>query len=126
MAPFYCIYVYTFHKGDPTKVCKGIEKGTMVRRGQLIGSISLYPDQSNCNCDWVNALYECSSGPHLHFELRDKDGKPVSLDNRIISNYRIRAGKFSHDMGCSDPESCTGKKASSCATMFIDINILSI
>ena len=100
----------------------GISQGTMVRRGQLIGNISLYPDQSNCNCDWANALYECSSGPHLHFELRDKDGKPVSLDNRTISNYRIRAGTFPHDMGCSDPESCTGKKASSCATMFIGIN----
>ena len=102
-------------------VADDIAEHDTVTRGQLIGNISLYPDQSNCNCDWANSLYECSSGPHLHLEIR-KDGYPVSLDNRMISNYRIRAGKFSHDMGCSDPESCTGKKAASCATTFTDVN----
>ena len=92
-----------------------------VQRGQLIGTIALYPDHANCNCDWANARYECSSGPHAHFELRKND-KPVSLDDRVISNYRIRAGKYPNDMFCSDPESCTGNDGSWCSTTFTDVN----
>ena len=33
-------------------IAEDIYDDVMVRRGQLIGNISLYPDQANCNCDW--------------------------------------------------------------------------
>ena len=99
-----------------------IKNDGIVSRGQLIGAISLNPDHSNCNCDWSDTDYECASGPHAHFELR-RNGYPVSLNNRVISRYRIRAGKYSHDKYCSDPESCEMARndSSLCATLFTDV-----
>ena len=107
---------------------KDITDGVTVSRGQLIGKISLNPDHANCLCDWSNTDYECASGPHAHFELRQKreDGTvyPVSLNNRMISIYRIRAGQYSHDKYCSDPDSCemARNNSSPCATLFTDVN----
>ena len=102
-------------------ISENIIDGGNVLRGQLIGSIDLHPDHANCNCDWVKNHYECATGPHAHFELR-KNGFPVHLNDRNISQYRIRAGKYSHDEYCSDPESCefARNNGSLCATLFIN------
>ena len=102
-------------------LAENITENVMVLRGQLIGWINLHPDGANCNCDWANNEYECASGPHAHWELR-KNGHPTSLNNRMISKYRITVGTYPHDKLCSDPDSCEFAKrnGSSCATLFTD------
>ena len=103
-------------------LAENIADKVLVLRGQLIGWIDLYSDGANCNCDWGNKMFECASGPHVHFELR-RNGYPVSLNNRVLSKYRIKAGTFPHDKQCSDPESCEFAKNNglSCATLYTDI-----
>ena len=105
------------------KILKDIVNGVMVTRGQQIGSIDLYPDDANCLCQWSQSHYECSSGPHVHFEIR-KSGYPVSLNNYLISEYIIHAGWYPHDKWCTDPESCQLAKNGTnlCATTYTDQN----
>ena len=99
-----------------------IGEGVFIEQGENIGRISLDPDRSNCRCDWPNKSFLCSTGPHLHMELR-YDGKPASLQNHVISNLRINVGILPHDMYCSDPVDCTSAtfEGKRCSTTFTDI-----
>ena len=99
-----------------------IEDGTFIEQGEDIGRIQLDPDQSNCKCDWPSKSFVCATGPHLHLELR-YNGSPASLDGKIISNLRIKAGKFEHDNYCSDPEDCTEARyeGKPCATTYTNL-----
>ena len=94
-----------------------------VEQGEHIGRISLDPDEGNCECDWPSRSFLCSTGPHLHFELRH-NGKPATLKDQIISNIRIKPGTYAHDQYCNAPDHCllatNGSKP--CATTYTDIN----
>ena len=96
--------------------------GDKVEQGDHLAKISLLPDDSNCDCDWVSRSFVCSTGPHLHVELR-RDGHPETLNNKVMSNYLIKPGQYPHDQFCNDPESCTLARynGSSCATTYTDI-----
>ena len=62
------------------------------------------------------------AGPHLHFELRE-EGKPMTLNNVVISGYLIIAGMFRRDAYCSDPIGCQYARYDGkyCATRFKQI-----
>ena len=100
-----------------------IGNGTFIDEGHYLGNISLDPDNSNCKCDWPKRHFACSTGPHLHYELRH-DGSPAHLDGKTISNLRIKTGLLPHDVMCSDPEeNCTKAELSGapgvpCATTY--------
>ena len=98
-----------------------IENGVFIESGESIGRIDLDPHTSNCRCDWSRRSFLCSTGPHIHLELRHK-GHPADLDGRIISNLRITTGLLPHDSYCSDPVDCTLAKfgGEPCATYYND------
>ena len=103
-------------------VSQNIKNGATVQQGDQIGNIELRPDEALCLCDWSTKSYSCSTGPHLHFEIR-MDSMPVSMDNVLIGAFRIRAGKYERDETCTDPEHCALAKARDgdyCATHFTD------
>jgi len=99
-----------------------IEDGEFIEQGQNIGQIEIDPDQSNCKCDWASKSFLCSTGPHLHLELR-YDGAPASLNGKIMSNLLIKTGLLPHDMFCSDPTDCTYAtfNGEPCATTYTDL-----
>ena len=99
-----------------------IADGEFIEQGENIGRIQLDPAKSNCKCDWPQKSFLCATGPHLHLELR-YDGRPASLQGRIISNLRINTGLLPHDMYCSDPEDCTSAtyEGKACATTYTDL-----
>ena len=82
-----------------------------VRQGQVIGSIAMTRGNSNCYdaCDGE----ECSSGPHLHFELL-KNGNPMSLNGVTIGDYKIQKISYTtnYDRGCKK------EKDDDCVTIF--------
>lgn len=99
-----------------------VKHGQHVDQGDTIGLISIRRIKSNCNCDISRNNQECATGPHLHFELRETNGKPLHLDQKVINGYKIKSGWNSYDYGCK-PQECrpnmnSTEIKSSCATIF--------
>ena len=97
--------------------------GDLVIAGQKLGRIQLDPYASNCNCEIAIGDTECSTGPHLHWELRNKNNQPIDIDGLTISNFKIKTGTTSYDVGCR-PENCRNNMTkteieSTCSTVFI-------
>ena len=45
---------------------------------------------------------ECSTGPHLHFEVRNSMDIPQDLNSIVISDYMIKTGTEIYDRGCHE------------------------
>ena len=103
------------------KILDGLKNGHEVSQGDMIGHIELRADEALCLCDWSSSKYSCSTGPHLHWEVR-MDGKPISINNLVVGGVQIRAGKYERDVTCTDPEHCllAMRGGSNCATSFVD------
>ena len=96
--------------------------GEYVRVGERLGFIELQREAANCNCEVEAGRTECSTGPHLHWELRDIANKPVDLDGMLVSGFQIHTGSESYDFGC-EPNNCWNNMTvadieASCSTVF--------
>ena len=96
--------------------------GQYVRAGERLGFIEIEREAANCNCEVEAGRTECSTGPHLHWEVRDKENRPIDLDNMIVNGFQIHTGDDSYDFGCK-PENCWNNMTleeihSSCSTVF--------
>ena len=78
--------------------------GEYVRAGDHLGYIEIIREGANCNCEVEAGRTECSTGPHLHWEVRDIGNKPLDLDGMLISGFEIHTGSESYDFGCSSEE----------------------
>ena len=105
------------------KVLETLKTGDYVNQGDVLGHIELRPDEALCLCQWSSRNYSCSTGPHLHWEVR-RNHKPVSIDKLVVAGIQIRAGKYERDVTCTDPEHCllALRGGSNCATHFTDQN----
>ena len=105
------------------KVLDGLNDDDYVQQGDVLGHIELRPDEALCLCDWASKSFSCSTGPHLHWEVR-RNHIPISIDNLVVGNpgIHIRAGTYERDATCTDPEHCqlAKKGGSYCATYFSD------
>lgn len=71
-----------------------VKPGDNVKEGQIIGIYANNIEAALCDGGQ-------STGPHLHFTLRNKGGKQVNLDGWLISGYRVTAGNKDYDTDCS-------------------------
>ena len=101
----------------------GLRNRDSVDQGDVLGQIELRPDEALCLCDWATKSFSCTTGPHLHWEVR-RNNIPISINNLIVNGLQIRAGTFERDASCSDPEHCVFAKSGAtgelCATSFQD------
>ena len=96
--------------------------GEYVQAGERLGFIETDRASSNCNCEVSAGNTECSTGPHLHWEVRDATNRPISLENMTISGFKVYTGKESYDFGCG-PENCRNNMTlaeieKSCSTVY--------
>ena len=96
-----------------------------VRAGDILGKIQLDPYNANCNCEVAAGDTECSTGPHLHWELRDSDNRPMDLNGIKISNFMVKTGSESYDIGCEN--SCHNNMTmeevrNTCSTVFVRLD----
>ena len=97
--------------------------GEYVRAGDRLGFIELQREAANCNCEVDAGRTECSTGPHLHWEVRDHANKPMDLDGLEVSGFQIHTGSESYDFECG-PENCHNNMTlaeikESCSTVFL-------
>ena len=78
--------------------------GDYVRVGDHLGYIEIEREAANCNCEVEAGRTECSTCPHLHWEVRDLGNKPLDLDGMMVSGFEIHTGSESYDFGCSSEE----------------------
>ena len=93
-----------------------------VKAGETIGFIALDRYDANCNCEVQSGDTECSTGPHLHWEIRNKYNIPIDLDQMIVNGYQIHTGNNPYDAGC-EPEDCWNNMTlqeirDSCSTVY--------
>ena len=96
--------------------------GEFVNVGDHLGFIELQREAANCNCEVEAGRTECSTGPHLHWEVRDTSNKPIDLDGMEVSGFQIHTGSESYDFECG-PENCRNNMTydeikASCSTVF--------
>ena len=58
-----------------------------VEKGDRIGYIETEQMKANCDCDPKIGLEECTKGPHVHWSVREFNGKPKNIMNLVVSGY---------------------------------------
>ena len=96
--------------------------GDYVKAGDHLGYIEIEREAANCNCEVEAGRTECSTGPHLHWEVRDLGNKPLDIDGMLVSGFEIHTGSESYDFGCPSEE-CHNNMTlveieNSCSTVF--------
>ena len=108
---------YSHIKINPTRT-----SGEYVKAGDSLGFIALDRQDANCNCEVEAGRTECSTGPHLHWEVRDKDNRPIDLDGMVVNGFKIHTGSDSYDFGCGKENCWNGMSLDdieqSCSTVY--------
>ena len=101
------------------------KSGEYVKVGETLGFIQIESSLSNCNCEVAVGRTECSTGPHLHWEVRDPSNIALDLNGMEVSGFKIYTGSESYDLSCP-PENCHNDMTleeieGSCSTVFLRI-----